>query len=250
MEKNDKKDNVFKSKFAEDYIIFNDMLTRYSVTGIAASCEMLGEFVAKKGTRNEKRLISNIMSMCCELMKNSELSRVLISPGDDGIWLNSMPANAFFRDFAVNCEKASAGKCTVTVKECSERLIRTDLNLLRYLLLGFIRKYALANGAEKSEFEASCEVTGENVIIHLTAAGTFVDSENILRPDIFDKYSDDVTEGIAARLGAEAKLEENGIHAVIPLAEGKAGAVIESPAAGFEDRMFTLFDLMLSDLPR
>ena len=62
--------------------------------------------------------------------------------------------------------------------------------------------------------------------------------------------SDDVAEGIAARLGAEAKLEENGIHAVIPLAEGKAGAVIESPAAGVEDRMFTPFDLMLSDLPR
>ena len=80
MDNNHQLKSFFESPFAEDYINCTDYLVRKSVTGISASCELLRKFAEKNGGKAEQELIGGIMTACCELMRNAELSRALSAP--------------------------------------------------------------------------------------------------------------------------------------------------------------------------
>lgn len=247
-EKNELRD-FFESPFAKDYIAYNEYLMRRSVTGISASCELLKELADRHGTKNEGELIEGILTMCCELMRNAELSKALISSPDGAERTGTIRTDTFLADLAANCEAVTAGKCRITVRECSASFVRTNSDILRLLLLSFIRKYMLASGSDKNLFEAFCEETVENVKICIRASGTFVDGENIGLPDVFENYPHETVQGLAARIGAEAVLGDNEITVEIPLSDGNASAVLEAPSAEFSESFFNPFNLMLRDLP-
>ncbi|MCR4793646.1 MAG: hypothetical protein K5898_00400 [Ruminococcus sp.] len=241
--------DFFESSFAEDYIAYTEYLVRRSVTGISASCELLRELADKQGTKKDSELIEGIMTMCCELMRNAELSKALISDPDSKSCFGVVRTDAFLADLAANCGAVTAGRCRIVLGECSASLVRTDSNILRLLLLSFIRRYSLANDADINEFEAFCEETGKNVKIHIRASGTFVDGECIGLPDVFETYPDETVKGLAARIGAEAQMSGDEITAVIPLAEGEKSAVLEAPSPELGDTFFDPFNLMLRDIP-
>ena len=238
----------FESPFAEDYIAYNEYLVRHSVMGISASCEFLRELADKQGTQKDSELIEGILTMCCDLMRNVELSKALISSREGAECCGTVRTDNFLAEFAEKCEAVTAGKCRVVLKDCASAFVRTDADILRMLLLSFIRRYSLANTADKNEFEAFCEETVENVIIKIRASGTFVDGENIGLPDVFEVYPEETAKGLAARIGAEARLSGNEIVVEIPLPDGNASAVLEAPFPEIGESFFEPFNLMLRDL--
>ena len=246
-EKNGFRD-FFESPFAEDYIAYNEYLVRRSVMGISASCEFLRELAEKHGTKKDGELIEGILTMCCDLMRNAELSKALVSPHDGAEHSGMIRTDAFLAELAEKCVAVTAGRCRVTLKDCAAAFVRADANILRMLLLSFIRRYSLANAADNSGFEAFCEETGENVKIIIRAAGTFVDGENIGLPDVFENYPEETVKGLAARIGAEAQLGSNEIVVEIPLPDGNESAVLEAPSPEIGESFFEPYNLMLRDL--
>ena len=143
----------FDDPFAIDYIDCMDNVIRRSVTGISASCEMLRESADKKGSKHDKQLIDGIMQVCCELMRSAELSKALAAEKLAEEDMSTVRTDVFLRNFAAGCESASCGRCTVKVGEVSVSYIRTDRELLRFLLLSFVRRSASGGKDGKNAFE-------------------------------------------------------------------------------------------------
>ena len=131
MDNNNQLKSFFESPFAEDYINCTDYLVRKSVTGISASCELLRKFAEKNGGKAEQELIGGIMTACCELMRNAELSRALSAPLPEEQELTAVRTDLFLSGFAKSCETAAAGRCTVKTGKLSASYVRTDRNALR-----------------------------------------------------------------------------------------------------------------------
>lgn len=249
MEKNNGQANLPKDEFIEDYIKCSDYLVRHTVTGISASCEMLRQGAEKRKRKNECELIDDILVMCCDLLRNAELSKVLIPEHEnDGRHLSTVNIDSFLADLAAACDEVTNGRCRVTVKSDTKAFVRTDRDMLRYLLLCFVRRCICGNDAEKNIFEAFCEKTGENVRICIRDTGTFVDGEGFDQPEIFEMYHDKIVRGLARRIGAEVTMEENGITVEIPLVEGLDTAVLEATVPERERGFFDPFGVMLRDL--
>ena len=107
MDNNHQLKSFFESPFAEDYINCTDYLVRKSVTGISASCELLRKFAEKNGGKAEQELIGGIMTACCELMRNAELSRALSAPLPEEQELTAVRTDLFLSGFAKSCETAA-----------------------------------------------------------------------------------------------------------------------------------------------
>lgn len=249
MEKNNGQADAPKDGFIEDYIKCSDYLVRHSVTGISASCELLRQGAEKRKRKKECELIDDILVMCCDLLRNAELAKALIPEREnDGRNLSTVNVDRFLAELTSACEEVTNGRCSVTVRSDTMAFVRTDRDMLRYLLLCFIRRRICGNDAEKNIFEAVCEKTGENVRICIRCSGTFVDGEGFGQPEIFEMYYDKIVEGLARRIGAELTMEENGITVEIPLVDGLDTAVLEAAVPERERGFFDPFGVMLRDL--
>ena len=238
----------FDDPFAIDYIDCMDNVIRRSVTGISASCEMLRESADKKGSKHDKQLIDGIMQVCCELMRSAELSKALAAEKLAEEDMSTVRTDVFLRNFAAGCESASCGRCTVKVGEVSVSYIRTDRELLRFLLLSFVRRSASGGKDGKNAFEVSCEETLKTLNISVRALRTFVDEAHVGQPDIFDSHYREVCMGFGERIGASVKLSEDGLTVEIPLSDGKSEALTEAPAAEPERDFFDPFSIMLGNM--
>lgn len=250
MDKNNEVKEFFESPFAEDYLSCTDHLVRRSVTGISASCEILRGMAEKNGDKTSCEIVDGIMTMCCELMRNAELSKALTAiDGDAERDMRTMRVDMFLEDFAKNCRSVLGGKCVIEYEKPQEIYVRTNKEILRFLLLSFIRRSILGSGDAEAEFEAGCEETGKSVEIYIRAKRTFVDETAFGQPDVFESYPVEVTNGLAARIGAEAKISADGISVVIPLPDGNSPAIVEAPSVDYGERFFNAFNIMLRDLP-
>ena len=249
MENNNVVKDFFESPFAEDYLNCTDQLVRRSVTGISAACETLRGIAEKNGNKTEAELVDGIMTMCCELMRNAALSKALTKSSDDpDMGSVTLRLDTFLEDFAKNCTAATAGKCTVNVESVPAVYIRTNKELLRFLLLSFVRRSMIsADGGEKA-FDAGIKETGKSVEIFIRAKRTFVDEMVMGQPDVFEAYPVEVTMGLSARIGAETTLSDDRISVVIPLPDGNSAAAVRAPYAEYEERFFNAFNIMLRDI--
>ncbi len=241
-------ERFFGDPFAAELINCNDSLIRRSVTGISASCEMLSKLAEKKGMKQEHGYIDNIMRMCCDLMRSAELSNALAAEklaADDMIIVR---ADFFLGDFAGSCEAASRGRCTVTVGETSPSYFRTDRELLRFLLLSFVRRLTVGGDGGRNAFEVSCREELKTLNISVKALRTFVDEGLIGQPDVFDEHYREVCAGLAERLGASAEISDNELVVGIPLHDGSHGGLTEAPSAEPERDYFNSFSIMLGNM--
>jgi len=248
MDKNDGLKGFFESPFAGEYINCNDYLVRKSVSGIYASCELLSELAEKRGGKNERELIGGIMTACCELMRNAELSRALTAPVPEEQELTTLRTDTFLRSFAESCQAASGGRCIVRTGELCISYVRTDRDTLRFLLLSFVRRHILGSESENREFTVECGENAKNIEIKISASGTFVDFDDFGQPDIFSGYPRQVCDGLAERAGARAVLGDNCLTVVIPLPDGNSGIPVEAPSPVRENGFFDPFNVMLRDL--
>lgn len=240
--------NFFDDPFALEFINCTDNVIRRSVTGISASCEVLRESAEKKGGKQDKQLIDGIMQMCCDLMRSAELSKALAAEKLTDEDMSTVRTDVFLRDFAAGCEEASNGRCTVKVGATSVSYIRTDRELLRFLLLSFVRRLTAGCDGGKNAFEVSCGEKLKTLNISVRALRTFVDEARSGQPDIFDSHYREVCMGFAKRLGASAELSDNELTVEIPLPDGGSSALTEAPTAEPERDFFDPFSIMLGNM--
>ncbi len=234
----------FESSFAEDYIKCTDYLVRRSVTGISAACELL-----RADVRNDGGLIDGIMTMCCELMRNAELSKALMPPaGQEAGGMRTIRLDTFLSEFAESCMKTAAGGCRAAVGEASAVYIRTDKELLRFLMLSFVRRKMVRSEGGMPSFTVSCRENGKKAEIIIAAKGKFSNGTPFGQPDVFDAYPDEVTAGLAARLGASAEADGDSLVVAVPLPDGDDAVIVEAPAVEYEEGFFNPFNIMLRDL--
>lgn len=238
----------FENDFAKDFLSCNDYTVRRAVTGISASCELLRGAAEKNGDRKSGELIDCIMNMCCDLMRNAELSRALSSEKLTDVDLETVRADAFIGDFVNNCMKTVGARCTMEVKCVPEVFIRTDRDSLRLLLLGFVRKCIMEAGDEKVPFEIECSEELKTLNISVRCLRTFVDGDVLAPPDVFHKFYDEVCHGLAERTGASAELSPNLLTVVIPQTGSSGTAIIEALPTENEAGFFDPFNLMLRDI--
>jgi hypothetical protein len=249
MENNNVVKEFFESPFAEDYLNCTDQLVRRSVTGISAACETLRSMTEKSGDKTGTELINGIMTMCCDLMRNAELSKALSGAASDSdMDMTVLRLDSFLEDFAKNCMASSGGKCSFKIDTAPSVYIRTNKELLRFLLLSFVRRSIIGADGSEIAFDAGGKETGKSVEIFIKAKRTFVDGGGMARPDVFEVYPEEVAMGLSARIGAETTLSNDSISVVIPLPDGSSPAAVRAPYAEYEERFFNAFNIMLRDL--
>lgn len=251
MEKNNELRDFFESSFAGDYISFNDYLVRRSVTGISASCELLEELADKRGSKTEKELINNIMTMCCNLMRTAEIGTLLTGSQPAEEEYTVFRTKMFLEELCRGCESAMGGKCSVKTGDISDLIIRTNKELLRYFLLSFIRRTipALA-GAAKPVFTASCEEKDGKARIFIGFEGEMSDGggSTLGGGEIFDAYPRQTDERFAELLGAELQYAGNGLYISVSVPGGEAPAVVEAPVIEQDPGFFSAYNIMLKDI--
>ena len=240
--------DFFENPFAKKYLESSDHIIRRSVTGISASCELLRRSAEKNGDRNSCELIDCIMNMCCDLMRNAELSRALAAGKPAGADLTTVRADLFLRSFSESCGKRSDGKCSVEVLSAPDTFIRTDKEALSFLLLGFIRRSIIGSNGGNTHFELECTPELKTLNIEVRSLRTFVDGGLLVQPDVFTAFFNEVCCGLAERIGASVTVSDDSIAVVIPLAGSSGTAIVEAPAVETETGFFDPFGLMLSDI--
>ena len=238
----------FGSSFAKEYLKCSDYLVRRSVTGISASCELLRETLEKCGSRESGEMIDSILTMCCDLMRNTELSRALASERLAAEELTSVRADVFIKELAAKCEAAADGKCSITVKSVPEVYIRTDRGTLQFLILGFVRNQIILADGEKAELEIECEAALKTLNISVRSLRTFVDEGAFSVPDVFSEYPDEIISGLAERISASAVSGRDSLTVEIPLTGSSGTAIVEAPPAELQESFFNPFNLMLRDI--
>ncbi|MBR5681817.1 MAG: hypothetical protein IKW96_00875 [Ruminococcus sp.] len=238
----------FENSFAKDFISCNEHTVRRAVTGISASCELLREAAEKRGDKKSRELTDCIMNMCCDLMRNAELSMALSAeklPEED---MGAVRADIFVRDFVKGCLSAAKGRCTIEAGEVPDVYIRTEAEQLRLLLLGFIRRNILNAGDEKTAFRIECSAELKTLNISVRCLRTFVDGDMLADPDVFSGYYGEICRGLAERTGASAELSADTLSVVIPQTSSNGTAIMETPHAENETGFFDTFSLMLRDI--
>lgn len=249
MDRNDYLRDFFDSPFAEDYISCMDLAVRHSVTGISASCELLRELAEKHGTASDRELIDGIMTMCCELMRNAELSRALTAaPAEVRAGSCILRTDTFLSDFAKNCERASSGRCSITLSGSPVLYIRTGRELLSFMLLSFIRRRLTAAPGGRAEFELSCAERNGSAEIKLSCLTDVSEDDLIGQPELLSEYPAEMTARLAERLGVSAETGSSSLLISIPLPDGVSPAVVELPAPAAEETFFNPFNIMLRDM--
>lgn len=244
MENKNGLEDFFGSPFAVDYINSINYVIKRSVAGISAACDEL----ADKKDRRSDEIAAGIMAMCRDLMRSAELSSALAAEKLSDDDLTAVRSDVFLERFAKGCVEASKGMCTVKIKNPPACCIKTDSELLRYLLLSFIRRCAAVGNGKKLTFEAECSESPKTLNIKISALRTFVDGDDAEQTDIFGAYHREVCMGLAQRIGARAELTDDSLTVVIPLADGNSPAALEAPAAEPESGSFNPFSIMLCDI--
>ena len=245
MEKDNGMGAFFASPFAKEYLKCSDNLIRRSVTGISAACELMRGKAEKNDDRTECELIDGIMTMCCDLVRNAELSKALASGAPSAEDMKTVRADLFLAEFAAECEAVSCGRCRVSVKDAPAAFINTDRNTLRFLLLIFVRRVLLGCDGESAGFVIECAGKLKTLNITVRSLRTFVDEGAILTPDVFDEYPHEICSGLAERIGASAVLDRDSLSVEIPLSGGSGPAIVAAPEQEPRMGFFNPFGLML-----
>lgn len=240
----------FESSFAGDYINFNDFIVRRSVTGISAACELLGERAEKRGSKTEKELIGNIMTMCCNLMRTAGVGALLAGSQSAEEEYTVFRTKMFLEELARGCESAMNGKCSVETDAVSDIIIRTNKELLRYFLLSFIRRTVPLIADKKPGFTLGCEEKDGNARIFIGFEGEISagGGDTLGGGEIFEAYPRQTDERFAELLGAELQYTENGLYIALPLPGGDSPPVVEAPLVESDLGFFSACNIMLKDL--
>ena len=237
----------FRNPFAVDYIKYCDYITRLAVTRISASCEMIEDLLKRRVKGDTDGYTDEILAVCRDLVRISELSTVLASQDDDVVITD---IDFFLDDFASGCKNALGDNVDVKLDEKSYSFVKTDENVLRFLMLNFVRKAALAAKEGSFKIEIGAEKDETSVIIYMRTDVDFSsDVDDMHENDkLLDSYSDTVFDIIAERLGVSYETNGSLMKIIIMKASDKGESLLRNPRLHYDDGTFSTYNIMLGDL--
>lgn len=240
--------DFFKNPFTVDYIKYCNYMIKQAVTRISASCEMIEDLSKRRDKSVMDGYTDEIMAVCRELMRISELSTVLASENDDIVVTD---IDFFLDDFAAGCRNALGEKADVKLNEKSYSFVKIDESVLRFLMLSFARKAALA--AKESHFviEIGAEKDDASVTVYMRTDVEFSADEYDVhdKDELLDSYSETVFNIFVERLGVRYETDGSSMKIIIMKTPDKGDSLLKNPRLYYDDGAFSTYNIMLGNLP-
>ncbi len=250
----DNKNNIedfFKNPFAKEYLIYNDSVIRYSVSGISVVCEMLNENLRKKKSNFDDACITEmtncIMEMCYNLMRSSELSTMLANIPSAELNYSIVEVRDFIRLFSEKCSTVTMNKVLINCSCDGNFRINTDIDILVYFMIRFVRRFALS--CEKNaEFELMGRCVDDSVEIILKFKKD--ESKEIIsvEDDFPEKYRDEINKMFSDKLSFKTEYGEDFMKVTSALYKGEKKSDLENGRIIFSTDKFSKFNIMLEDI--
>ncbi len=244
----------FKNPFAEEYLIYNDSAIRYSVSGISAVCEMLNENLKKSRSKSmnayNAEMINCIMSMCCNLMRSSELSAVLANISSSaGLDYSVIDVRDFIRLFSEKCSIVTMDKVLIKCSCDDNFRIETDISILVYFMLRFVRRFALScRESVKFELTGRCVDDRAEIILRAIADESEKGIPDEAESDFLEKYYDEINKMFSDKLGFETEYGEDFMKVTSSLYKGEKRSSLGNGRIIFSTDAFSKFNVMLGDI--
>lgn len=244
--------DFLKNPVTAEYLSYNDSVFRYSVSSISAVCEMLGSSTGKSrtGTDCHAEIVNCMMSVCCNLMRVAELNTMLanISSEDEPCY-SITDLSDFMKDFYENCNLATEKKIRVDFHCDNNIKIKTDENILTYLMLRFMRNTAL-NHVGKVQFELTGKRDGHRAEICLKAetGDNGQDFCSVNEEDFFERHFSEVNSLFLDKLGFEIVYGSDFMKITCPLYDGNVHADFRNRNIIYGTEMFSKYNIMLGDI--
>lgn len=239
----DKFEEFLTNPYINEYLNSSDKTIRFAVTAISAYCELLKNC----GTDNEKaaELTNGILDACCKLMRPTEMAAVL-SPKKNN--LTTVMSDKFISDFIEKCSNSIGDNCTINKGEVCSMPFETDVNLLTYLLLIFIRK-AASSAKTPTAITISALQSNErlDIIVDSNADFSQASDDPYDFTEFYDKNYKLIYDVIAKKLDTDVKVDINRVTVSIALND-KKGLAFASNSEPVEYGYFSPFNIMLRDI--
>lgn len=240
---------LFARPEVSEYVFSSEALARRAVSSIYNTCEIIAALADKSGKNEISEYAKTIEAVCCRLIKSVTISSLLATAASEGKSGNDIiNVDEFLKDTAANLNKLLPDVCHAVYSESSGLFIKSDRELLTYLMLGiFVRLPAVCSG-EKFRLDMSAahkdKKTEINFVISL--------EDNDRNSDIHEQYSvndDDFTSMLAAKLDAEYYCKDGVLKIILEADENNVKGSFETDKIFFSENIFSPFRIMLSDLP-
>lgn len=213
---------------------------------LASALEVLSGDDLSDTDRSE--VMAHLSGLTREFLRSAEMT--LAAAGDmpqEG--LEIMDMSAFFGSFAEKCEGSTGGRVHIRTGKTDNTPVLSSEDMLNYIFLCFIRKYAGRSGGMALHFELSCSRENESMLVSI------VSDEELkaevydlgMRPELTDRYPDEMCMLLAKRIGAELKFIENGFTVRLPLADKQTDITLSSSRVTPPESGYSPFDIMLGD---
>ncbi len=243
---NDKLIMLYSEPLVADYVRRSDILVRQAVTGISASCEVLNDIVEKSGDADAIFCLNNIISSCCTLMRDASLNSILSVLGENkDLPLQLTDVERFIETISDGIKRALGKKFEISTKVSKSALIRTNINLFSYLVLLLIRGLIARCGMYNSgKLLISSDVSGNNVTFTLTAVGVSVAGGYNKNTELDNEFA----KILAEKLNTKFEINDSSVNIILHCAENNGEVSLSSDKVFFDDSVFSLYNIMLSDM--
>ena len=234
----------FELPFTKEYIKYNDMMLRYMSAVLGA----LGEDKFDD-PEIEKEQREHLSAIGRRFLRSAELTMALTADRSN-INMTVINLGEFMSEFAQKCSAAADCKANIRKGKTVNKVVKTEKNFVVYILLGFIRHTLSLIKSDSADFtiECGCPEDG-NAYIHLkcdSACGS--DGSNKYASELFDKYTLEMCELLAKRIGAECVIDNTSLKLVFISDNKEYDIHFESGVVTPVGSEFSPYEMMLSDI--
>ncbi|MCQ2470110.1 MAG: hypothetical protein MJ100_09905 [Ruminococcus sp.] len=244
MEKSKEMGEFFDSPFTKEYLQYSDVILRYSASLMKSLCVSEDGTPVRVTPENQKL----ITDMCGRMLRLSEISMCLADNCE--MKREYIEMKEFSDEFAKKCLEATGGRVCVSVAECDKFRIIAEPELLKYMLLEFVR-IAIENAEdEMPHFELECGECADSARIKLNVSGyggEIPDRSFFMCDELYDVYSKDICRRLAKKMGAECSFSDEALVIDFPLHNDDDKIIMRSAGCIPEGDELSPYKLMLSE---
>lgn len=216
-----------------------------AVMRIISSCELLEDAAGKNISRRSKKYIETIRAMCRSILRNSAVNSAMAADGDR---VTLLRIDRFAESVAAGCKHVLGDKLKIVINENSGAMVMTDPDVLRFFILGTVRRIITASegGRISIEMGTSCEDGCVRLSMRQIKDAP-APEQSYYRPEsFFDRNYRDICKAVSDRLDITIDAGKEGF--VITMPEAKADpAEMRMPFVYGDPGDFSYYRIMLDD---
>lgn len=245
MNDKDKLRELLENPYTGELIRANSDLLNYSASNIIACCELLEDCGGKMGGKEFKRYIENIRSMCRNILRCSTVNSSMVSGADGPVTIR---VDKFLESVAAGCKRVLGDTVRLVIKDRTNALVSVDPDLLRFLLVGAVRR-AISAAPDRILTATISSIQEDNVVragIKITYRNPVDQLDKLMPNNFFERYYQDICDILAERMNVKTDYGEWGVRFEMPVAE------MEPDKSGYpfmfaDPGDFSFYRIMLSD---